>query len=171
MRWNRRKYSTQQWFDFLVKKLSKCNHYEIFSEFKFFCPVWINISHTTKLDMQLNHTMRQITGTIRQTPTQWLPVLSNIITPNIRRIAALIIEYRKIKFSTDLPLRTDIEYLTGQHHRLKSRHPIIRSTLESNENFHGADKWTTIWTENAGDHYIHLDDRNQGFKGTTNLPT
>ncbi|KAG5863991.1 hypothetical protein JTB14_034392 [Gonioctena quinquepunctata] len=65
--------------------------------------------------------------------------------------------------NTDLPIHTDIPYLAGQYHRLKSRHPAIRSALESNENFHATNKWITIWAETAGDHYIQLDDSTQYF--------
>ncbi|KAG5861564.1 hypothetical protein JTB14_035901 [Gonioctena quinquepunctata] len=107
--------------------------------------------------------MTLIAGTIRSTPTRWLPVLSNITPPDIRRTAALIREYKKIMANADLPIHTDIPYLAGQYHRLKSRHPAIRSALESNENFHATNKWITIWAETAGDHYIQLDDPTQCF--------
>ncbi|KAG5897318.1 hypothetical protein JTB14_022057 [Gonioctena quinquepunctata] len=108
--------------------------------------------------------MRLITGTIRPTPTRWLPVLSNITPQDIRRTAALIREYGNIMANADLPIHTDIPYLAGQYHRLKSKHPAIRS--ESNENFHATNKWITIWAETAGDHYIQLDDPTQCFNGS-----
>jgi len=44
-------------------------------------PVWINSVHVNKIDTQLNAIMRTITGTIKSTPMQWLPVLSNITNP------------------------------------------------------------------------------------------
>lgn len=43
--------------------------------------VWINSSHMNKIDTQLNAIMRTITGTIKSTPVNWLPVLSNITPP------------------------------------------------------------------------------------------
>ena len=39
-------------------------------------------------DVQLNSTMRLISGTLRSTPLPWLPVLSNIEPPALRRKAA-----------------------------------------------------------------------------------
>jgi len=43
---------------------------------------------TSQVDVQLNSTMRLISGTLRSTPLPWLPVLSNIETPALRRMAA-----------------------------------------------------------------------------------
>jgi len=40
--------------------------------------VWCNSSHVKKIDTQLNSVMRIISGTIKSTPLQWLPVLANI---------------------------------------------------------------------------------------------
>src|SRR5699024_6056614 len=45
----------------------------------------MNSSHTSKIDAQLNTAMQVITGTLRSTPTEWLPVLSNIAPPVLRR--------------------------------------------------------------------------------------
>ena len=44
--------------------------------------------HTSQVDVQLNSTMRLISGTLRSTPLPWLPVLSNIEPPALRRKAA-----------------------------------------------------------------------------------
>ena len=52
------------------------------------CPVWSRSSHIRKVDSQLNSTMRQITGCLRPTETQWLPVLANIAPPDLRRKAS-----------------------------------------------------------------------------------
>jgi hypothetical protein len=49
-----------------------------------------------KLDVQLNNVMRLITGTVKSTELQWLPVLSNIAPPKLRREAAL---FRELKNS------------------------------------------------------------------------
>ncbi|KAG5875954.1 hypothetical protein JTB14_001450 [Gonioctena quinquepunctata] len=43
----------------------------VYSVAEYCCPVWIDSVHTTKVDVQLNQTMRLITGTIRPTPTCW----------------------------------------------------------------------------------------------------
>ena len=51
-------------------------------------PVWSRSAHTSQVDTQLNCTMRLISGTLRSTPLRWLPVLSNIEPPALRRKAA-----------------------------------------------------------------------------------
>ena len=48
-------------------------------------PVWRNSAHTNLVDVQLNNTMMTITGSVRCTRTDWLPVLSNIAPADIRR--------------------------------------------------------------------------------------
>ena len=40
--------------------------------------VWSRSAHTSRVDVQLNSSMRLISGTLRSTPLPWLPVLSNI---------------------------------------------------------------------------------------------
>ena len=52
-------------------------------------PVWARSTHTKLVDVQLNTTMRLITGILRPTPLPWLPVLSNIVPPSLRRKAAV----------------------------------------------------------------------------------
>ena len=51
-------------------------------------PVWSRSAHTSRVDVQLNSTMRLISGTLRSTPLPWLPVLSSIEPPALRRKAA-----------------------------------------------------------------------------------
>ena len=55
-------------------------------------PVWscsaMCSAHTSQIDVQLNSTMRLISGTLRSTSLPWLPVLSNIEPPALQRKAA-----------------------------------------------------------------------------------
>ena len=50
--------------------------------------VWSRSAHTSQVDVQLNSTVRLVSGTLRSTPLPWLPVLSNIELPALRRKAA-----------------------------------------------------------------------------------
>jgi hypothetical protein len=45
--------------------------------------------HTNKIDIQVNNTMlnNTISGTVKSTQLQWLPVLANIAPPKLRREA------------------------------------------------------------------------------------
>jgi len=51
-------------------------------------PVWSRCAHTSQVDVQLNSTMRLISGTLRSTLLPWIPVLPNIEPPALRRKAA-----------------------------------------------------------------------------------
>jgi len=51
-------------------------------------PVWSRSTHTCQVDVQLNSTMRLISDKLRSAPLPWLPVLSNIKPPAVRRKAA-----------------------------------------------------------------------------------
>jgi hypothetical protein len=44
-------------------------------------PVWLNSTRTKKVDIKLNQSLHIISGTIKTTPLDWLPVHSNIISP------------------------------------------------------------------------------------------
>ena len=57
----------------------------VYSTAEYCAPVWIHSTHVNKIDTQLNSTMRIISGTLKSTPTSWLPVLSHIHPPKIRR--------------------------------------------------------------------------------------
>jgi len=58
-----------------------------YSAAEYCAPVWSRSAHTSQADVQLNSTMRLISGTLRSTPLPWLPVLSNIEPPALRRKA------------------------------------------------------------------------------------
>jgi hypothetical protein len=62
------------------------------SSAEYCAPVWLNSAHVHKLDVQLNNVMRLINGTVKSTELEWLPVLSNIAPPKLRREAALFRE-------------------------------------------------------------------------------
>jgi hypothetical protein len=60
-------------------------------------PVWLNSIHVSNIDVQLNTTMRIISGTLKSTQLQWLPVLANIPPPKLRRKAAAVRELIKCR--------------------------------------------------------------------------
>ena len=53
------------------------------------CSSFINSSHTSKIDVQINRALRIISGTIKSTPLHWLPVMANIEPPKFRSQVAL----------------------------------------------------------------------------------
>ena len=57
----------------------------VYSTAEYCGPVWSRSAHTHTLDTVLNASMRHIAGCLRSTPTAYLPVLSGIPPPDIRR--------------------------------------------------------------------------------------
>lgn len=127
-----------------------------YSVAEYCCPVWINSNHTHLIDTRLNSAMRIITGTIRSTPIQWLPVLSNITPPHLRRRAALVREWKKCTSNVHLPIHDDCENFLN---RLKSRKPpwVLGQQL-LNSNFRVEDCWRDEWSQNNPDlHHLITD--------------
>ncbi|VEN42344.1 unnamed protein product [Callosobruchus maculatus] len=135
----------------------------VYSCAEYCAPVWINSHHTRLIDVQLNHTMRLITGAVKTTPTQWLPVLSGIAPPQLRRTDALLREYNKITANNKLPIHRAIPPL--QINRLKSRQPPIRDAegLKTN-NFDSLSQWRSQW-EGFAEHHSRC-----AFIGAALLP-
>lgn len=135
--------------------------------------VWLNSAHTNKIDVQLNESMRLITGTIQSTPLYWLPTLSNIAPANMRRQQILSREYRKIMSNPELPIHADINIDLPS--RLKSRHsPLMNSLSINSNNFTINDKWLEEWRNNAPIQWQPIKDNNRneipsGFELTRKL--
>ncbi len=78
-------------------------------------PVWSRLSHTRLVDVQLNTSMRIITGTLRSTPIPWLPVLCNIPPPHLRQQEATAKLLTKVYANDKLPLNSDITLHPASH--------------------------------------------------------
>ncbi|KAF0721713.1 Uncharacterized protein FWK35_00024114 [Aphis craccivora] len=123
----------------------------VYSAAEYASPVWLNSSHCSKIDVQLNHSMRIISGTVKSTPIEWLPVLCNILPPHIRRKKAACREWSKYLSNTSLPLNQD----TSNHNlRLKSRKPAYLNTTRLIDNLYdGMDEWRLEWQNSIIDKY------------------
>jgi len=93
-----------------------------YSAAEYCAPVWTRPAHTSRVDVQLNSTMRLISGTLRSTPLTWLPVLSNIEPPALWRKAATDKMVEKIVKHDSWPIQPDI--LSPPLLRLTSRKPL-----------------------------------------------
>src|SRR6195952_2869994 len=113
----------------------------VYSAAEYCCPVWLGSSHTKKVDVELNTTMRIISGTLKSTPTEWLPVLSNITPPHIRRQEACKREYKK--YTSDYPIWEDIQNIPPT--RLKSRSPFWQYPFLEHESS-SIDTWKSEWS-------------------------
>lgn len=130
---------------------------------------WINSVHTAKIDVELNKTMRLITGTVMSTPVIWLPALSNIAPPSIRRRNALRKIFNKALNNDEIPLHHDIQTPIGQ--RLKSRKPSTNTARELHSNgFDPGIEWNEMWIESNRTSRIFDFDRHKSTNKEFNLP-
>ena len=86
------------------------------------CPVWERSTHSKKLDATLYETSRMITGCLKPTNTNSLPVLAGIAPSDIRRAVASRTE--RTRQTTDQRLNGHL----GVVPRLKSRKSFIKCT-------------------------------------------
>lgn len=68
----------------------------LYSCAKYCSSSWLNSAHAYKVDVELNKSMRTITGTVSSTPVEWLPALSGILPPSIRRKNNLLTRYQMV---------------------------------------------------------------------------
>ena len=131
----------------------------VYSTAEYCAPVWCRSAHTRLIDSVLNDALRIVTGCLRPTPTDHLPVLSGIQPAELRQMGAtLSLAYRG---SLD-PDHILYGLLSGSSDncqvRLRSRHPFVpaaRNLLDklarlgiraSEWTNH---KWKTEYCENA----------------------
>ncbi|XP_063363549.1 uncharacterized protein LOC134652308 [Cydia amplana] len=115
----------------------------VFSTAEYSSAVWLNSAHTSLVDAQLHHTMRLISGCLKPTPIYWLPVLSHILPPHMRRERCLGLEIQKIRASTNLPIHEDLHDFKKT--RLKSRHPPVLRFHDPAPMCNLRDSWESEW--------------------------
>ena len=116
----------------------------VYSVAEYCSPVWTESCHTKKVDVILNSAMRIITGTLKSTPLQWLPALSHIAPPGVRRQEIMRKELHRTSTNPDLPIHEDLGNLPKM--RLKSRTPFWTSA-KSLEEFDLKGEWRKTWAE------------------------
>ena len=79
-----------------------------YSTAEYCSPVWSHSAYSKLVDNQLNMAMHTIAGVLRPTQRPWLPVLSNIAPPHLRRKEATVKLLKTIKSNTALPFYTDL---------------------------------------------------------------
>ena len=96
----------------------------VYSVADYCVPVWGRCAHVQHVDTQLNIAMRAVSGTLRPTNINRLPVLSNIEPRQIRRDRATLQEYKKAQQLTD---RVPIKEILREPPKLslRSRLPFV----------------------------------------------
>ena len=98
----------------------------VYSTAEYCAPVWCRSAHTRLIDSVLNNALRIVTGCLRQTPTDYLPVLASIQPAELRRLGATL----SLAYCGSLdPGHILYELLAGSTHgyreRLQSRRPFV----------------------------------------------
>ena len=62
----------------------------VYSTAEYCAPVWCRSAHTRLIDSVLNDALRIVTGCLRPTPTDHLPILSSIQPAELRRMGATL---------------------------------------------------------------------------------
>ena len=131
----------------------------VYSAAEYCAPVWCRSFHTRLIDNVLNDALRIVTGCLRPTPTDHLPVHSGIQPAELWRLGAtLSLDYRE-SLDPDHILYGVLSGPSDTHQvRLRSRHPFVPAARNHLENlaklgiraFEWTNhKWKTEYCENA----------------------
>ena len=119
----------------------------VYSRAEYCAPVWCRSAHTRLIDSVLNDALHIVTGCLRSTPTNHLPILSGIQSAELRRMGATLSLAYRGSLDPDYIL---YGLLSGSldtcQVRLRSRRPFVsaaRNLLDNLARFGiRASKWT-----------------------------
>jgi hypothetical protein len=134
-----------------AKTLQTASLVLVYSSAEYCAPVWLNSAHVHILDVQLNNVMCLITDTVKSTELQWLPVLSNIASPKLRREAALFRELKNSWINGKSLLFVQLQDVPAL--RVRSRNPIwIDDPGPTNTVYDLLERWREMWSLSAPVH-------------------
>ena len=110
-------------------------------------PVWYRSAHTCLIDSVSNDALRIVTGCLRLTPTDHLPVLSGIQPAELRRLGATLslVHHGSLDPDHNLYGLLSGSSDTGQV-RLRSRRPFVPAARNLLENLARLDIRASAWT-------------------------
>ena len=115
----------------------------VYSVAEYASPAWCRSTHTRKLDVALNDTMRIITGCMRPTETTFLPVLTGIKPSDIRREARVAKLTATAKNNPDHFLHHKVTAADEAcPQRLVSRRPFSRHAPRLSNDYDPATVWS-----------------------------
>ena len=119
----------------------------VYSVAEYCVPVLGRCAHVQHIDTQLNIAIRTASGALRPTNINCLPVLSNIMPPQIRRDRATLQEHKKAqKFTDHVPTKEILR--EPPKSRLRDRRPfVIEAARLANLNQTDQDIWEQSWIQ------------------------
>ena len=131
----------------------------VYSTAEYCAPVWCRSAHSHLIDSVLNDALRIVTGCLRPTPTDHLPVLSGIQPADLRRMGTTLSLAHRGSLDPDHIL---YDLLSGssdtRHVRLRSRRPFVSAARNLLDNLARLGirasewtnhKWKTEYCKNA----------------------
>ena len=98
----------------------------VYSTAEYCAPVWCRSAHTRLIDNVLNGALRIVTGYLRPTPTDHLPVLSGIQPAELRRMGATLSFAHRGSLDPDHILHGLLSGSSDTRQaRLRSRRPFV----------------------------------------------
>ena len=98
----------------------------VYSTAEYCAPVWCRSVHTRLIDSVLNDALRMVTGCLRPTPTDHLPVLSGIQPAELRRLGAILPLAHRGSLDPDYILYGLLSGSSDTRQvRLRSRRPFV----------------------------------------------
>ena len=99
----------------------------VYSTAEYCAPVWCRSAHTWLIDYVLNDALRIVTGCLRPTSTNYLPILGGIQPAELRRQAATFSLANRATLNPDHILQEQLVGKQNAHQgRLESRRPSDR---------------------------------------------
>ena len=131
----------------------------VYSTAEYCAPVWCRSAHTRLIDSVLNDALRIVTGCLRPTSTDHLPVLSGIQPSELRRMGATLSLAHRGSLEFDYILHGLLSGSSNTHQvRLKSKRPFVPAARNLLDNLARLGirasewtnhKWKTEYCENA----------------------
>ena len=123
----------------------------VYSAAEYCAPVWCRSAHIRLIDSVLNNALRIVTGCLRPTPTDHLPVLSSIQTAELRRMGATLSLAHRGSLDLDYILYGLLSGFsdTGQV-RLRSRRPFVPDARNLLDNLARLGIRASEWTNTNG---------------------
>ena len=98
----------------------------VYSTAEYYAPVWCRSAHTRLIDNVLNDALRIVTGCLRPTPTDHLPIHSGIQPAELRRMGATLSLAHRGSQHPDHILHGLLSGSSDTRQvRLRSRHPFV----------------------------------------------
>ena len=131
----------------------------VYSTAEYCAPVWCRSAHAHHVDTAINSALRTVTGCLRSTPVENLPVLAGIQPTKLRREGAtLSLARRATEHSHLLHHKLFAPSTLEQCRRLKSRHSFVpaaqlllkhASNLDVNATHWADHNWSVEWKKNS----------------------